>query len=106
MTQINNTGEYILNLIQLVRSQAEQFFIVHSSELQTFVIQATQRLGELEAENESLRNQVSVAEGNLTVVQNIVNERDNSLVTAANQIAELNQRLADLNSAIDAAQQV
>ena len=66
--------------------------------------QRKEALDSLAAENESLRSQLVAAENNLAASQAEVAARDASLAIAASQIAELEQRIVNLNSGIDAAQ--
>lgn len=105
MPAFNQPSESIISELNQHKSDLEQFIINGYNTFWVGLKQRDDAVIALEAENETLRSQVATAESNLAAAQNTINERDNSLVTAANYTAELEQRIANLNAAIDAAQQ-
>lgn len=94
----------MINLLGDLKSQAEQFSLLHHTSLQTHIAQSGARLAEAEEEIASLQGQLVTAQDAVNAAQSTVAERDASLALAANQIAELQQRIAATNAAIDAAQ--
>lgn len=104
MTQLNETNTGLIAAIDAHQSSLEQFIINGATNLRVGLIQREALISELTAENDNLRNQLLTAEQAVTLAQAVVAERDNSLAIAAAQIAELEQRIANLNTSIDAAQ--
>ena len=104
MQAFNETDLDLLTELDTHRSSLEQFIVNGMSRFRTGLIQRKEALDSLAAENESLRSQLVAAENNLAASQAEVAARDASLAIAASQIAELEQRIVNLNSGIDAAQ--